>query len=85
LRGGIRARIAVCQNPWHNGDVVANIDKFGRVVIPKAMRDALRLSPGMEVELFLDKGAIAIRPRQVQSPMRRAEDGKLVLQGELRR
>lgn len=65
--------------------MIASIDKFGRVVIPKAARDALRLSPGAEVELVLDKGAILIRPRQVHSPLRRAEDGKLVLQGEIRR
>lgn len=59
--------------------MVGNIDRFGRVVIPKAFRDLLKLEAGAEVEIVLDKGAIHIQPRQFRAPMERAADGKLVL------
>ena len=39
------------------------IDKAGRVVIPKHMRDALGLGDGGEVEVVEDDGRIVISPR----------------------
>jgi AbrB family looped-hinge helix DNA binding protein len=47
--------------------MITTIDKGGRVVVPKAMRDALGLKPGSEVEVQLDvnAGSIAIAPRTV--------------------
>jgi AbrB family looped-hinge helix DNA binding protein len=38
------------------------IDKAGRIVIPKAMRDALGVSPGGRVDIVFFDGRIEIEP-----------------------
>ncbi len=38
------------------------IDRFGRIVIPKPIRDRLGLVPGREVEIEVRDGVIEIRP-----------------------
>ncbi len=38
------------------------IDKAGRIVVPKAMRDELGLNGGSEVEIVLVDGRIEIEP-----------------------
>lgn len=38
------------------------IDKAGRVVIPKPVREALRLDPGDELELEASDDALVLRP-----------------------
>ncbi|MFV2038753.1 MAG: AbrB/MazE/SpoVT family DNA-binding domain-containing protein [Acidimicrobiales bacterium] len=38
------------------------IDKSGRVIIPKPLRDKLGLAGGEELEVTEDNGAIEIRP-----------------------
>lgn len=38
------------------------IDKFGRILIPKKLREQLNLEPDDPVELDVDGGAIRIRP-----------------------
>ena len=38
------------------------IDKAGRIVVPKAMRDELGLNGGTEVEIVLADGRIEIEP-----------------------
>lgn len=47
--------------------MITTIDKGGRVVIPKAMRDALGLGPDSEVVVELDEhaGTIALSSRPV--------------------
>ena len=40
----------------------ATIDKAGRVVIPRSLRDRIGLSRGGEVELELDGAAVRIAP-----------------------
>lgn len=54
------------------------IDKAGRVVVPKPMRDELGLHGGAEIEIALVDGRIEIEP--VPTPVRlvRGEDGLLV-------
>jgi len=34
------------------------IDRFGRILIPKSLRDALALQPGAQLEVELEGGAI---------------------------
>ncbi len=52
------------------------IDKAGRVVIPKPLRDEVGLGAG-EVELFVDGGAIKIEPVTGHGLVE--EDGWLVI------
>lgn len=46
---------------WYSNGMRATIDKAGRVVIPKPLRDAVGLAPG-EVELTHDGAGIRIEP-----------------------
>jgi len=38
------------------------IDRAGRVVIPKAIRERAGLQPGMELEITVDNGLVALLP-----------------------
>ncbi len=52
------------------------IDKAGRLVIPKAMRDRLGLQPG-EVELTADGAGLRVEPVSGDSLVER--DGRMVI------
>jgi AbrB family looped-hinge helix DNA binding protein len=54
----------------------ATIDKAGRLVIPKPLRDRLGLTPG-EVEVVADGAALRVEP--VTSDELTEEDGRLVI------
>ena len=53
------------------------IDRAGRIVVPKALRDELSFTPGVELELTAVGGHLEIEP--VPRPMRlERRDGRLV-------
>ena len=56
------------------------LDKFGRVVIPKAIRDELGLHPGDVLDVEEDARRIVLRPAGEHSPVT-AKDGLLVFSG----
>lgn len=56
------------------------IDKFGRLVVPKDIRDRLGLKPGVEIEIKAQKGEIVIRQKENRPPLQ-VEDGVLVFSG----
>ena len=59
----------------------STIDRAGRIVIPKPLRDAAGLRPGQEVEIHEREGRIEIEP--VASAMRLVErDGFLAAEIE---
>ena len=47
------------------------IDKAGRVVIPKTLRDELRLEPGDSLTLESDGDLLMLRPVRSSSPLRK--------------
>jgi AbrB family looped-hinge helix DNA binding protein len=51
-----------------------SIDRAGRVVVPKALREALDLRPGMHLEISQDDGRLILEPRPV--PMRLVRRGR---------
>lgn len=55
----------------------ATIDKAGRVVVPKAMRDELGLAAGTEIEISLVDGHVEIEPTPVRMWLER-RNGMLV-------
>lgn len=57
------------------------IDKFGRVVIPKEIRDDLGLKPGelLEVEKF--ENEVILKPLRAESPIH-VKEGVLVFSGD---
>ena len=53
------------------------IDKAGRLVVPKAIREAAHLEPGTEVELRVVAGRVEIEPAPLDIELERR--GKLVV------
>ncbi len=47
------------------------LDKAGRVVIPKPLRDALNLEPGDSMELESEGQSVTLRPIRSASPLRK--------------
>ena len=45
------------------------IDRAGRVIIPKAVRDRLRLEPGDELEIETSGEEIMLRPSRPEAPL----------------
>lgn len=58
-----------------------SIDKFGRVLIPKALRDQLGLEPDATLEIEQQGSALILKVR-VDSPRFKREGGVLVLVGK---
>lgn len=66
--------------------MIVTIDKFGRVLIPKAIRDRLGLEPGSELTLEVresaDAPSIELRTEEIQPQLVR-EGGLLLYNGKL--
>lgn len=60
----------------------AVLDKFGRIVIPKQVRDDLGLSPGAILRVEEAEEGIVLKPVPGHSPLV-VEDGVLVFTGEV--
>lgn len=56
------------------------IDRAGRIVVPKALRDRLALAPGAEIEIEAVADGIFLRPATTGSALV-LEDGVLVHHG----
>jgi AbrB family looped-hinge helix DNA binding protein len=54
------------------------LDHAGRVVLPKAVRDELRLSPGDTLDLTVKGEDVTLRPRRAATPLQK-EQGVWVL------
>jgi AbrB family looped-hinge helix DNA binding protein len=47
------------------------LDQAGRVVLPKALRDELRLSPGDSLDLTVEGDGVTLRPRRSANPLQK--------------
>jgi AbrB family looped-hinge helix DNA binding protein len=47
------------------------LDKAGRVVLPKILRDELHLSPGDTLELAVEGEQMTLRPQRETSPLQK--------------
>jgi len=59
----------------------ATVDRFGRVLIPRRVRQATGLLPGSEVEIVQDGAAVRLVPRTGGLLLKKV-DGFLVVTGE---
>lgn len=59
-----------------NGKVT--LDQAGRVVLPKSVRDELRLAPGDTLDLAVEGDGVTLRPRRAVTPLQK-ERGVWVL------
>jgi len=50
-----------------------SMDKAGRLVLPKAVRERLRLAPGDRLILETEDERITLRPDRVQAPLRKKQ------------
>jgi AbrB family looped-hinge helix DNA binding protein len=57
----------------------ATIDRVGRVVIPKQIRDARGLWPDTELEITIDGGGVRLEPvRQRERPVEESDGSPLL-------
>jgi AbrB family looped-hinge helix DNA binding protein len=56
------------------------VDRFGRVVVPKDIRDRLGLRPGAEIEIDEKGNEIVLKPVEQESPLM-VKEGLLVYSG----
>jgi AbrB family looped-hinge helix DNA binding protein len=62
--------------------VTAMIDKMGRVVVPKALRDHFALEAGSEMEITVEADGFRLRPIS-SGPVLEEKDGLLICTSEL--
>ena len=61
---------------------VATIDAAGRLVIPKQLRDALRLAPGTRLRIIERDHSLVLEPVE-HEPVLVRRDGLILIGGEL--
>lgn len=58
------------------------IDRAGRIVVPKALRDGLGLSGGEDLEITVRDGAIVIEPRAARVTLAETPQGLVATPAE---
>jgi AbrB family looped-hinge helix DNA binding protein len=52
---------------------MVTLDKAGRIVLPKPLRDDLHLSPGDILDLSVEGEQVTLRPRRSSSPLQKKQ------------
>ena len=73
---GNRAALLPICSAEKRPDMEATLDKYGRIVIPKALRDQLGMEAGTELILEAEGDHLVLRP--VQQDVLEKQDGLLV-------
>jgi AbrB family looped-hinge helix DNA binding protein len=62
-----------CQNPTENGimDGKVTLDRAGRIVLPKGVRDELHLSPGDTLDFSVQGDEVTLRARRNPTPLQK--------------
>lgn len=69
-------------NAMEQADPIVTIDRAGRVIIPKAVRDRLCLTEGTTLKVSLSQDALTLVPQQASTELRK-KNGFLIYDGEL--
>src|ERR1700746_1715401 len=69
---------------WHNGIMITttSIDKAGRIVLPKPVRDELQLSPGDSLEVESSEDRVILRPVRGNGRVYKKQGGWVFDSGE---
>ena len=60
-------------HPLYDGNMNSKVtlDRAGRVVLPKALRDEMHLSPGDTLDLTVKGDEVTLRPRRGATPLQK--------------
>jgi AbrB family looped-hinge helix DNA binding protein len=58
--------VGAAPETWHPDGMKTAIDRAGRLVVPKALRDELGLQPGRKLDIRAHDGALVIEPLPTQ-------------------
>ena len=64
---GSRCLASVRHRKWHSDGMETTIDRAGRMVIPKSIREAAGLKPGMSLRIDYRDGKIEIERKSLKS------------------
>ena len=66
---------AKCHKLNHNAIMkdTVTIDKAGRIVLPKPLRDELHIGPGDTLDLSFEGDQVMLRPRRSSSPLQKKQ------------
>lgn len=59
--------------------MITTIDRAGRIVVPKPMREALGITARTELEVTVDEGRIVISPVPVAKHLEQGPDGPVIV------
>lgn len=67
--------------PCHHKSMRVSIDKSGRIIVPKTVRDRLGLRADSKLELFEDPDGFQLKPVDRAPRLARRPNGRLVFTG----
>jgi AbrB family looped-hinge helix DNA binding protein len=76
--------MAIANIMWHNQVVRVELDRFGRILIPKSLRDRIGLDAGSKLEIReTEEGNVLLQPVEESQLLTRDESGLLILHAQL--